>query len=54
MSHANLHVVIDELAESCSREGFEQLSAAYIKELQKSLFKRDAKRFRTRAQLARE
>ena len=44
---------IAELAESCSREDFEQLSAAYIKELQKS-FKRDAKRFKTRAQLADE
>ena len=44
---------IAELAESCSREDFEQLSAAYIEELQKS-FKHDEKRFKTRAQLADE
>jgi hypothetical protein len=36
-----------------SREDFEDQSSEYIKELQKS-FKRDAKRFKTAAQLARE
>lgn len=44
---------VDELVAAISREDFEEQSSEYIKELQKS-FKRDAKRFKTAAQLARE
>ena len=44
---------LEELKESCSREDFEQAAAAYVKELQK-IFKRDAKKFKTAAQLAAE
>ena len=46
---------VDELVAAISREDFEDQSSEYmyIKELQKS-FKRDAKRFKTAAQLARE
>ena len=42
-----------ELTEYCSREDFEKLSGAYIKELQKT-FRRDAKKFKTAAQLRAE
>ena len=42
-----------ELTEYCSREEFERLSGAYVKELQKT-FKRDAKKFKTAAQLRAE
>jgi hypothetical protein len=44
---------VDELVAAISREDFKNQSSEYIKELQKS-FKRDAKRFRTAAQLATE
>ena len=44
---------IEELVASVSREDFDRLTSDYVKELQKS-FKRDAKRFKTAAQLARE
>ena len=44
---------MEELQASVSREDFERLTSDYVKELQKS-FKRDAKRFKTAAQLARE
>ena len=44
---------IDELVGSISREDFDRLTSDYVKELQKS-FKRDAKRFKMAAQLARE
>ena len=43
----------DCVSESCSREDFEQLFKAHLKDLEKS-FKRDAKRFKTAAQLAEE
>ena len=39
-----------QLTDSCSREDFEQLTAAYIKDLQKA-FKRDAKKFKPAAEL---
>ena len=42
---------MDELVSSISREDFEQLFKAHLKDLEKS-FKRDAKRFKTAAQLA--
>jgi hypothetical protein len=42
---------VDELVAAISHEDFEYQSSEYIKELQKS-FKRDAKRFKTAAQLA--
>ena len=41
---------VDELSKSCSREDFERLAAAYVKEPQKSL-RRDAKRFKPAAEL---
>ena len=44
---------MEELQASISREDFERLTSDYVKELQKT-FKRDAKRFKTAAQLARE
>ena len=44
---------IDELVASISREDFDRLTSTYIKALQTS-FKRDAKRFKTAAHLARE
>ena len=44
---------IEELQASISRADFERLTSNYVKELQKT-FKRDAKRFKTAAQLARE
>lgn len=44
---------IEELSASCSREDFVQLTSGYIKALEKT-FKRDAKRFKTAAQLAEE
>ena len=43
---------VDELVASISREDFDRLTSAYVKALQTS-FKRDAKRFKTAAQLAR-
>ena len=44
---------MEELQASISREDFERLTSDYVKELQKT-FKRDAKRFKTAAQLAEE
>ena len=44
---------VDELMASISREDFDRLTSSYVKALQTS-FKRDAKRFKTAAQLARE
>ena len=44
---------MEELQASISLEDFERLTSNYVKELQKT-FKRDAKRFKTAAQLARE
>ena len=42
-----------QLTESCSREDFVELYQTLLKDLEKS-FKRDAKRFKTASQLARE
>ena len=44
---------LEQLTESCSREDFERLFKAHLKDLEKS-FKRDAKRFKTAAQLEEE
>ena len=41
---------LEQLTESCSRESFEKLYKAHLKDLEKT-FKRDAKRFETVAQL---
>ena len=41
---------LDDMTQSCSREDFEKLTAAYIKDLQKT-FKRDAKKFKPAAEL---
>ena len=42
---------LDELVEAgCSREEFEELCAAHVKQLQKTM-KRDAKRFKTASEL---
>ena len=44
---------LNEMAESCSREDFDRLTGAYIKELQKT-FKAASKRFKIATQLAQE
>ena len=44
---------VDELMASISREDFDRLTSSYVKALQTS-FKRDAKRFKSATQLARE
>ena len=41
---------LQQLTESCSREDFEELYKQHLKDLEKA-FKRDAKRFKTAAQL---
>ena len=44
---------LEQLTESCSREDFERLYKQHLKDLEKT-FKRDAKRFKTAAQLEEE
>ena len=44
---------LEQLTERCSREDFERLHKQYLKDLEKT-FKRDAKRFKTAAQLEEE
>ena len=44
---------LEQLTESCSREDFERLYKKHLKDLEKT-YKRDAKRFKTAAQLEEE